>query len=151
MGKVRHFFEFFRGEGGEEGTASRGVEIFTGGDRTITFRRETVYMALIFFVAVSVGAFLLGRMTAPKAGEVNKSFGFACGIWRDIKSAREALALLRKGGIEGAEIGRVKEGYCVVVRGYGDIESAKDGAEKAIRLLMRKWTKGLRSWFIGAE
>ena len=149
MAKVKHFLEFF-GREGEEGPRPQ-VEIMAREEKTITIRRETLYVGIIFFVAVAVGAFILGRMTAPKTTPATGNYGFACGTWPDMKKAQEALTLLKSSGVGNVRLGRVTSGYCVVVRGFSDKETAKKAAQQALKILTTRWPKGLRSWIIGAD
>jgi len=148
--RARHFFELFGEESGRR-MVSPQVETAASGDHTITLRRETLYVAIVFFVAIVVGAFLVGRMTALRQKTTEANYGFACGIWRDINGARQALNLLKSSGIAGARIGRVSKGYCVVVRGIRSREEAEKKAQQALSVLTKTWTRGLKAWVVGAE
>ncbi|RKY13052.1 MAG: hypothetical protein DRP63_10020 [Planctomycetota bacterium] len=150
MRRAKHFFELFGEEGGRKAVSPQ-VETAASGDRTITLRRETLLVAIVFFAAVVVGAFLLGRMTALQQKTTAENYGFACGIWRDINAAQQALHLLKSSGIAGARIGRVSKGYCVVVRGIKSKKEAEKKAQQALSILTRTWTRGLKAWVVGAE
>ena len=150
MARAKHFFELFGEEGGEK-AASQRVETAASGDRTITLRRETLFVAIVFFVAAVVSAFMVGRMTALRQKPATENYGFACGTWRDIKGAQQALTLLKSGGLEGARIARVSKGYCVVVRGLKSRKEAERKAQQALGILTKKWSRGLKAWVVGAE
>jgi len=150
VGRAKHFFELFGEESGRKAVSPQ-VETAASGERTITLRRETLYVAIVFFVATVVGAFLVGRMTALQQKPATENYGFACGTWRDIKGAQEALTLLKSSGLEGARIGRVSKGYCVVVRGFKSRKEAERKAQQALAVLTKRWSRGLKAWVVGAE